>query len=438
MEAQWIRKRQQLYYLRQSQPNWSKVRLAQEVGGSYSWTKKWCQRFEQRQGEDDDLFQSQSRARHNPPPPIDQEVVLEIIKIRDDPPEGLRRTPGPLTIQYYLERSESLSEALKAKPPCPKTIWRVLDRYQRIERKSKADPEPTSRAAPLTVLQMDFKDVPGIKVPDSPKKQHQVETLNIVDTGTSVLIDNQVRTDYNAESVIDSLSQTFQQWGLPGQLEFDRDPRFVGASTSGDFPSALMRFLSCLGIDYVIHPPHRPDKNGFVERLNRTYKREGILFDLPQDLEQVEQMNHNFRYYYNYLRPHQAPTCGNKPPRVAFAELPSLPSLPDQVDPDAWLRPLDGTYFQRKIDASGRFQLGKQRYYVRRDLARHKVLIEVQAPQKTLQVRLADQIVKTLPIKGLFEGILPYEQYLTLIKKEAYSEWQHYLRTKTRYTALAG
>jgi hypothetical protein len=45
-----------------------------------------------------------SRARHHPPERIDQAIEAVIIAIRDEPPEGLRRTPGPRAILYYLPR----------------------------------------------------------------------------------------------------------------------------------------------------------------------------------------------------------------------------------------------------------------------------------------------------------------------------------------------
>lgn len=433
MEAAWVRKRQHLYFLRQSHPHWSKVKLSQEVEGCYTWTKKWCNRFDEADSDDADLFASQSRARHHPPEPIAQEVVDEIIKIRDDPPDGLNRVPGPIPIQYFLARSEDLADDLKKRIPSTTTIWQILDRHQRIYRPPKVEHEPTTRAKPLQVIQIDFKDVSGVEV-ETPKKMHQVETLNMVDTGTSILIDNPVRTDFTAETVIEALADTFARWGLPERIEFDRDPRFVGAATSGDFPSALMRFASCLGVEYTIHPPHRPDKNAFVERFNRTYKTEAIQIYLPETLQQVKEMNMDFRYHYHFERPNQARTCGNQPPRVAFAQLPTLPKLPDQLDPDAWLTLINGHYFQRRLDASGRFKLGKQPYYVQRSLAKHTALIQVDASQKQLQVFVADQLVKTLPMKGLFDEVLPFNRYLDLIQKEARSEWQRHLHSKIRYT----
>ena len=40
--------------------------------------------------------------------------------------------------------------------------------------------------------------------------------------------------------------------------------------------------------------------------------------------------------------PNQARSCGNRPPRVAFPALPPRPAVPAEVDPDGWLRLVDG------------------------------------------------------------------------------------------------
>ena len=91
-------------------------------------------------------------------------------------------------------------------------------------------------AEPLTSWQIDFKEVTTVAPEADGKRLHAVESLNMIDTGTSILVDNPLRTDFNAETVIDSLAQTLQQVGCPRQITFDRDPRFVGSAGSTDFP----------------------------------------------------------------------------------------------------------------------------------------------------------------------------------------------------------
>ena len=48
--------------------------------------------------------------------------------------------------------------------------------------------------------QIDFKDVSSVAADADGKRQHVVETLNIIDTGTSVLLDAHVRPDFTAET----------------------------------------------------------------------------------------------------------------------------------------------------------------------------------------------------------------------------------------------
>jgi transposase len=103
-------------------------------------------------------------------------------------------------------------------------------------------------------------------VPADPdgKRQHVVETCNFVDAGTSILLEAQVRDDFRAETAFDALVQFLQRYGMPQLLTFDRDPRWVGAQSNRDFPSALRRFLLCLGIEPNVCPPQQPQQNDLV------------------------------------------------------------------------------------------------------------------------------------------------------------------------------
>jgi len=323
-----------------------------------------------------------------------------VLAIRDDPPNGLQRTPGCEAIHYYLKDSEEV-KAGQLPLICPNTINQILHKHARIVKPSKREHEPLTRAEPMEAWGMDFKDVVTVKTEETDKKMHQVETLNIVDSGTSILIDNPARCDFNAETAILSLTKTFQREGLPRKLTFDRDPRFVGSASGRDFPSPLVRFLLCLDIEPDICPPRQPFKNPFAERFNRTYKYEGILVYLPETLQQTQDMNLDIRHHYNYQRPNQALTCGNLPPRVAFPDLPTLPQLPEIVDPDHWLESLDGQSFIRRVNASGGVKLDKHYYYVRSSLKKRSVVLQIAAEERSLKVLYNDEEIKTIPLKGL-------------------------------------
>jgi transposase len=98
MEEQWIVDRCKLRAVWLEHPEWSKQQLAQEVGHSKFWVKKWLKRMRSRGLEDQEVLQAVSRARKRPAPGVAAEVVTRILAIRDDPPPKLGRVPGPVTI----------------------------------------------------------------------------------------------------------------------------------------------------------------------------------------------------------------------------------------------------------------------------------------------------------------------------------------------------
>jgi hypothetical protein len=120
-----------------------------------------------------------------------------------------------------------------------------------------------------------------------------------------------------------------------------------------------------------IRPPHHPNRNAFVERFNRTQEEECLQVHRPTTLPAVQQVTQDFKWHYNHERPNQALSCGNQPPYVAFPSLPKLSPLPDQVDPDRWLRAVHRKRFKRRVKANGSIQVDKQKKGLWRAQPRH-------------------------------------------------------------------
>jgi hypothetical protein len=280
--------------------------------------------------------------------------------------------------------------------------------------------------------QIDFKVAISSGLPDNDKRAHQVEALDVVDAGTSILIANPARSAYNATTVIETLITIFRQHGLPTCIRFDRDPRFVGSWSGRDFPAAFVRFVYCLGLQPLICPPHRPDKNPFVERYHRTYEGECLQRQRPENLQETQEVNALFRHHYNFERPHQGLSCGNQPPLVAFSQLPVLPTLPESINPDKWLDAIRGRYYRRRVQANGSIQVGRQRYYVARAEAGKTVAVTVGSHSKLLKVIRDRQVIKSMPIKGLHDESMALDRYVTVICQEAESEYRLYLAGKRR------
>lgn len=110
--------------------------------------------------------------------------------------------------------------------------------------------------------------------------------------------------------------------------------------------------------------PHHPQQNGFVERYHRTLNQECLQRERPKTLDEVRQVTETFAAHYNWQRPHQGLSCGNRPPRVAFPNLPSLPSVPDLVNPDAWLNQVEGQHLVRRVNRQGFVKVDLYPYYI--------------------------------------------------------------------------
>jgi transposase InsO family protein len=295
---------------------------------------------------------SRSRARHTPPASIASQpaVVQRILEIRLAPPENLQRVPGPEAILYYLHRDPALQRAGVRLPRSQTTIWKILRQAGYIAQDRRRKPKPLELRQPGEEVQFDLKDGSHVQASGEGKRRHVVEIANFVDAGTSIWLHHQVRGDFDAETLLEVVAQFLREQGLPQMLTFDNDPRLVGSPSGRDFPSALVRFLLCLGVQPNVIPPHRPDLNAYVERFHRSLGQECLQVHLPRSREQVQEATESFLAHYNQERPNQARSCRTQPPRVAYPAFPTLPAVPQAVDPDRWLgaasisKPLRGLY----------------------------------------------------------------------------------------------
>jgi hypothetical protein len=420
-DAEWLADRTQLRILLRTQPSWTNRDLANALKRSVSWVKKWRKRI-LAAPDDDHTLLSRSRARVHPPPRLDPQVIDRILAIRDDPPEHLQRIPGPKAILYYLGRDPALQSCDVRLPRSTRTIWQILHSAGRIPPRGLRVRRPAERPAPMTSWQLDFKDVSTVPADPAGKRQHVVEVLDMVDVGTSILVDAQVRPDFTAETTLKAVVATLRAQGLPEQITVDRDPRFVGGAHGGDFPAPLIRMLHCLGVQVTVCPPQRPDKNAFVERYHRTFEEECLQLVRPGDLASAQTATAVFRQHYNEERPNQAITCGNRPPRVAFPNLPPRPALPATVDPDRWLEIVNGERYVRKVRANGTVSIDNTIYYVDQAWEGKYVSVRLDAAERAFVVEYRERPVKQLPIRGLLGERLPFDTYVDLMAQSARSQ----------------
>lgn len=264
MDAQLLADRRRLRSLLDTRPDWKPQDLADAIGRSLSWIKKWIKRLPDTAPDDQSVFADLSHVRHSPPPKLSQGVIDRILEIRDHPPLNLGRIPGPKAILYYLQQEASTTLQDQRLPHSTRTIWLVLRQHQRIVEPRQRVDRPLERPEPMVSWQLDFKDASTVPPDPDGKQQHVVEVLDAVDVGTSILIAAEARSDFTMATAIETAAAIVSEHGLPDRVTIDRDPRFVGETSQRESPSAFLRLWLCLGVEVTICPPRRPDLNGFV------------------------------------------------------------------------------------------------------------------------------------------------------------------------------
>jgi transposase InsO family protein len=346
MEAEWELDRLRLYQLRGAHPDWTLAQLATALGRSLSWVKKWLKRFREAGKLSLEMFKSRSRAPQRRPFQMVPVVRDAILSLRDELKARYGRVVGAKPILYHLHRDSVLRERALYLPRSTRTIWKVLKDGGRIPTRVR-EHHPVERPEPMRHWEMDFGQLGPT-----------FEFLTVVDRGISILVDTQTQTHYNAESALLAVAQLLLLNGLPHKLRFDNDVRFVGNWLTDGYPSALMRFLWCLGVEPDIVEPGKPQHKPFAERSVRTLKYECLWLEPPEDGRHGAQHLNLYRHFYNHERANQSLACGNRPPYEAFPVLPTLPQLPEQVDPDAWLNQYHRRVFRRRVGANGLMSVG--------------------------------------------------------------------------------
>ena len=425
METEWRIARARLRELLQENGQASHPELAERVGYSVAWVRKWRKRLAQVSPDDDQVLYGQSHRPKHSPRRVSTALEERIIALRVTLSEQYNRKVGARTIAAYLKREAA--QWAEGVPASSATIWRILRRRQYIFVPVQRDKQPFERPEPWVHWEIDFCTAAKVS-PEAPTKQHNgLEVFNVVDRGSSVSIDSQPSAQFDAEQALLSMAATLLKQGVPRCITYDRDPRLVGSQSTDGFPSAFTRFLLCVGCAVDILPPRRPDLKPFVERFQRTLQEECLSKHRPTTAAEAAPHLATYCHWYNQDRPHQGRELHDQPPYRRAAQGSPLRRLPEQVDPDAWLAFYDKRCYRRHVDSSGTIQVWKHTYYVGMAYASQTVLVRLDAPQCQLHIEVGKRLIKSIPLKGLYGQTVDFQYFLGLMSDEARSEWKDYL-----------
>jgi hypothetical protein len=216
------------------------------------------------------------------------DVIHEILKSRQVGP-----LPSIRTINRILERRGALDGRKRTRRPAPPPAWHL--------------PEVASKRRELD----SFDVVEGLVIKDGP----QVEVLNGVSLHGGLVASWPVEASVTAKSVVESLTEHWRAFGLPGYAQFDNDTIFQGTHAHPDVIGRVSRLCLSLGVVPVFVAPHEFGFQSMIENYNGTWQAKvwarfehGSLLDLR---------GHSQRYV-TALRRHRADRIESAPRRRAF------------------------------------------------------------------------------------------------------------------------
>ena len=307
MEVVYYAARANLRRLLSQYPSWTRQQYAQAVGMSLGWVKKWSKRLREAPPEDEAVLQGQSRARKHPSERISQRVVERILELRDQPPEGLGRTPGPKALLYYLPRDAELAASGERLPRSSRTIYRLLREAGRIRRPLPHLGEPMERPAPMSQWQLDAHSMP---LPCPPSATASGSMWSKCSTPLIRAPPSWSRRRCERTSTPRPPCRRSPACCAPMAFP-SKSPSTAMCALSAVRKAAIIRrqrsrFCHCLGVAVHICDPHQPQQNGFVERYHRSYQEECLARQRPATLEEVRAVTAQFQQHYNFERPLKA------------------------------------------------------------------------------------------------------------------------------------
>ncbi len=136
-------------------------------------------------------------------------------------------------------------------------------------------------------------------------------TLNVFDEGVREVLAIEVDSSLPAERVIRVLEQLKESHALPQQIRVDNGPELVSAK--------LVAWCEMHHIHLHHIEPGKPTQNAYIERFNRSYRREVLNAHAFGSLEEVREITHEWMIAYNEERPHAA--LNHLPPAVFKRQL---------------------------------------------------------------------------------------------------------------------
>lgn len=286
----------------------SEASVADDLGRSGRWVRKWLKRF--RQG-GDGWFESASRAPNRSPQATDERIERQVVEARralEDDPRAQRGAPA---VAWQLHVMGVDDEQV---PPA-RTIERIIARHglskprrvrgEAYEPKGLPYPLPAADAAPGVLHEVD---------PVGPRwleGAQQVHVLNVMDIGSHrVAIEPLARQ--RPIWLAQRLIATWRRLGVPGVVQFDNNSNLRGAINDARKFGPVVYTALHLGVVVRYVPLEEPWRQGAIEHFQDVFDKSFFRAERFNDLDHLRERARAFEAFHN-ARHRYTPLGGSTP-----------------------------------------------------------------------------------------------------------------------------
>ena len=193
---------------------------------------------------------------------------------------------------YYLKIRQ---EGLKWNRKRVLRVYRKLNLGLRRKRKKRINKPYEERLVqpilPHDTWSMDF-------MVDTLEDGRKVRILNIIDDYNREALVVEAGISFPSARVVRTLERLMFEHGIPSQIRVDNGPEFTAQD--------LKDFVKKCNIKLLFIPPGKPNKNGYIERFNRTYREDILNAYIFESISQLQIISQEWRMKYNHGHPHQS------------------------------------------------------------------------------------------------------------------------------------
>lgn len=123
-------------------------------------------------------------------------------------------------------------------------------------------------------------------------------TFNLIDDFNREVLAVEADTSLPAKRVVRVLDQVIWERGKPESIRVDNGPEFIS--------NTLEEFCRENSIKLNFIKPGKPMQNGYIERLNRTFREDVLNAYLFYEINQVREISRKWMEDYNSFHPHKS------------------------------------------------------------------------------------------------------------------------------------